>query len=218
MSSDLESARRTVGTWGHRSPGRSRLVSSFARGRVVDVGCSTDAYTAAITAEGRLAVGVDLLRPAARQSVPFLAGDAVALPFASGSFDSALCFETLEHVAQPELALRELGRVARRVVLTVPNCEQPEEFKAAGLAFHHWVDRTHVNFFDRDSLRELLEREGWEVEWLGLINPIAPEVLALTSWHLPARIARWVGVLCKRLPLRRRYYMTVAAVADRGAE
>jgi len=218
MTADLEASRHEVGSWGHRSIARARLVAEFAAGRVLDVGCSTDVYTAPIAAEGGFAVGVDLLEPMSTQGVPFLVGDALALPFRPGAFDAALCFETLEHVPHPELALREVGRVASRVVLTVPNCDEPDEFKVAGLAFHHWVDRTHVNFFDRSSLRDLLEQEGWVVRWLGLINPVAPEVLALTSWHLPVRLARWVGAVCKRLPLRRRYYMTIAAVADRSVE
>ena len=59
--------------------------------------------------------------------------DVRELPFATGSFDVAVCISTLEHVGMDnekyavasggggdELALRELGRVARRVLVTVP--------------------------------------------------------------------------------------------------
>jgi Methyltransferase domain len=55
------------------------------------------------------------------------------LPFAEGSFDVAICLSTLEHIGMDNTqydiesggagdldALRELGRVARRVLVTVP--------------------------------------------------------------------------------------------------
>lgn len=44
-------------------------------------------------------------------------GDMLALPFAEASFASVLCLETIEHCATPLLALAELLRVARHVVL-----------------------------------------------------------------------------------------------------
>jgi hypothetical protein len=59
--------------------------------------------------------------------------DLRSLPFESGSFDVAMCVSTLEHVGMDNeqygvsgggrgdvAALAELGRVARRVILTVP--------------------------------------------------------------------------------------------------
>ncbi|MFZ4718034.1 MAG: class I SAM-dependent methyltransferase [Ilumatobacteraceae bacterium] len=48
-------------------------------------------------------------------------GDATALRFADGEFDLVLAIEVLEHIPQPERALRELARVCRgTVVLSVP--------------------------------------------------------------------------------------------------
>lgn len=38
------------------------------------------------------------------------------LPFKAGVFDVVTCFHTLEHVANPQLALGELVRVSRKVV------------------------------------------------------------------------------------------------------
>ena len=89
-----------------------------------------------------LAVGVDLDRDRLRLSVdhsaglrgftPHPAGFAVAdgqrLPFADASFDRIICTETLEHVADAHLALRELARVLKpggRLAISVPHffCE-----------------------------------------------------------------------------------------------
>ena len=45
-----------------------------------------------------------------------------ALPFAAGSFDIVTCFEVLEHLDDPAVAVKELARVARRsLVLSVPH-------------------------------------------------------------------------------------------------
>jgi hypothetical protein len=79
-------------------------------------------------------VGVDLA-PFDLRGVESVRGDIRSLPFRDGEFDVAICLSTLEHigmdtsryVAQDDptagddvVALRELGRVARRVLLTVP--------------------------------------------------------------------------------------------------
>jgi len=51
----------------------------------------------------------------------FAVGSVMALPFGDRSFDVVLCMEVLEHLQQPELAVRELARVTRNgVVLSVP--------------------------------------------------------------------------------------------------
>lgn len=43
-------------------------------------------------------------------------GDATRLAFADGEFDLACCFGVLHHVPRPEAAVREIVRVARRMV------------------------------------------------------------------------------------------------------
>lgn len=69
-------------------------------------------------------VGVDrsaaVARIASRDSrAPTVRGDALALPFASGSVDVALCTLTLHHFPEEPAVglLREMGRVARELVL-----------------------------------------------------------------------------------------------------
>jgi hypothetical protein len=80
-------------------------------------------------------VGVDLA-PFVLRDVESREADIRALPFADGEFDVAVCLSTLEHIGMDTsryvegdddpsagddvTALRELGRVARTVLLTVP--------------------------------------------------------------------------------------------------
>ena len=58
----------------------------------------------------------------------FVCGDALALPFADGSFDALLCRDVLHHLAARERALRELRRVAKpgaEIWILEPNGTNP---------------------------------------------------------------------------------------------
>src|SRR3954454_11806430 len=87
--------------------------------RVLDVGAGTGVSTEELARSGAFAVGADLsigmLRAgrAARPQVPLLAGDALRLPFADGTFDAVTISFALRNVVDTDAALRELGRVTR---------------------------------------------------------------------------------------------------------
>ena len=86
--------------------------------RVLDVGCGDGALAEAIV-QMRPDVqisGVDVLvRPTARIAVA--AFDGAKIPHADGSFNTALLVDVLHHTETPEVLLREVRRVARRVVV-----------------------------------------------------------------------------------------------------
>ncbi|MDP9798866.1 demethylmenaquinone methyltransferase/2-methoxy-6-polyprenyl-1,4-benzoquinol methylase [Catenuloplanes nepalensis] len=87
--------------------------------RVLDVGAGTGVSTLELGRSGAFAVGLDLslgmLRAGrrVRPEVPLLAGDALALPFADGSFDAATISFALRNVVDVDGALAELARVVR---------------------------------------------------------------------------------------------------------
>jgi len=67
----------------------------------------------------------------------FQTGDMMKLPFQDNSFDIVLCTHALEHIRDPQKALKELIRVCRkRLIIVVP---KQREYK-------YTVD-FHVNFF-----------------------------------------------------------------------
>ena len=112
------------------------------------------------------------------------------------------------------LALKELHRVCRNnIIISVPNCFQQKVFKASGLAYHHWIDRTHVQFFTENTLKDILTKNGFSIEVLKYINPVMPEVLFLSSWRFPMKLARFIGRLAVKISLRKQYYMTLLVVA-----
>jgi SAM-dependent methyltransferase len=67
---------------------------------------------------------------------PFVMGDVECLPFADGAFDFAICSHVLEHVENPERAVAELERVARRGYIETPSASWE---KLAGFDFHRWM-------------------------------------------------------------------------------
>jgi ubiquinone/menaquinone biosynthesis C-methylase UbiE len=81
-------------------------------------------------------------------------GNALALPFRSHSFDTALCFQVLEHVEEPSLLLDEALRILKPgggLILTAPHIWNEHEMP-------------HDYFrFTRYGLRHLLEKAGFQV-------------------------------------------------------
>ncbi len=93
-----------------------------AGARWLDVGCGTGALTAAIAAMAAPAMlaGIDPspeFVDAARERLPAGAdvrvGDAQALPFGNDEFDAVVSGIALNFVPEPDLAVREMRRVAR---------------------------------------------------------------------------------------------------------
>jgi demethylmenaquinone methyltransferase/2-methoxy-6-polyprenyl-1,4-benzoquinol methylase len=89
--------------------------------RVLDLAAGTGVSTADLRRCGAQAVGCDfslgMLQAGRgkrrRKSVPFVAGDALHLPFADAAFDAATISFGLRNVADVPAALRELARVVR---------------------------------------------------------------------------------------------------------
>lgn len=106
-------------------------------GRYVDIGCGTGEEVAAMAVVldgGGWAAGIDRSTEMVRQAnsrhrhpnCRFLAGDAAALPFESGTFSGVRVERTLQHVPDPAAALVEIARVLApggRVVALEPDWE-----------------------------------------------------------------------------------------------
>jgi SAM-dependent methyltransferase len=74
----------------------------------------------------------------ARDAAPCLAGSAENLPFDDQSFDAAMAVCTLHHWQDPIAGLRELRRVARRVVVFLFDTSDPSKF---------WLTRDYLPEF-----------------------------------------------------------------------
>lgn len=98
--------------------------------RLLNLGCGTGGFSEAAERAGAEVWSVDAspeavaITAARADDARALVAAAEALPFAAGSFDVVYCFSTLEHVADPGAAIREMVRVLRRhgtIYLHTPN-------------------------------------------------------------------------------------------------
>ena len=97
---------------------------------VLDAGCG-EGFTLSRFEEKRIGKnleGVDFLATAIKIGKKFhpklklKEGNIYKLPYKDNQFDLVICTEVLEHLEEPEKALRELKRVTKKyVVLSVPN-------------------------------------------------------------------------------------------------
>jgi len=104
----------------------ARLLDTLPRIHLaLEVGCGTGHFTRWLATEGMRVVGLDIspamLAQAQRLTITddcsYLLGDALVLPFPDRSFDLVALITTLEFIPQPEWALAEAARVARRGLL-----------------------------------------------------------------------------------------------------
>ncbi|MCS7178359.1 MAG: methyltransferase domain-containing protein [Anaerolineae bacterium] len=112
--------------------------------RVLDLGCGRGGILEELHEQVGWAVGVDAdgcsLREHRLPSLPRVVARAETLPFPGGTFDLVCCSWVLEHLPDPEWALREVARVLRpggRFVFLTPNACHPL------LALNRWLGWTH---------------------------------------------------------------------------
>jgi ubiquinone/menaquinone biosynthesis C-methylase UbiE len=143
-----------------------------APGRVLDLGCGTGILTDRLRRDGMASVlvGCDLSlgmleQAVGRSSEPaWVQGDATRLPFAGGSFDTAVSTEAFHWIPDQPAALRELHRVLRpggRIVLAFVNpavrgtSRAAEAFSRVAGQPAHWPTRR--------GMRRMCEQAGFEV-------------------------------------------------------
>ena len=89
-------------------------------------------------------------------------GDALALPFADGSFDRIIAAEVLEHIPDDRGALAELARVLApggRIAVTVP-ARLPERVNWALDREYHDFPGGHIRIYRQRELEERMQEVG----------------------------------------------------------
>jgi ubiquinone/menaquinone biosynthesis C-methylase UbiE len=110
----------------------------------------------------------------------FNVADAHDLPFPTTSFDLVICCETLEHLKDPQRAIKEIQRVTKKYcILTVPN--EPV-WRLLNLVRGSYIrdfgnTPSHINHWGKNSFMKLISQH---FEILGQI-----------------RFFPWIGILCR---------------------
>lgn len=148
------------------------------RENILDVGCGNGRHTIEACLWPCRAVGLDLsyedLRRArymladlqrrgkASGHADFVVADAQHLPFRNGTFDKVICTETLEHVPDDRLAIRELHRVLRAggdIAISVPNYWPEVLFWT--LSWEYWhTPGGHVRIYKPGEMYRALTEGG----------------------------------------------------------
>jgi len=183
----------------------------------LDLGSGRGAYTVLLNQQGRPTIGIDIANYPEwlkHASDRFSAGSAYALPFPPRSFHTTICFETLEHCPEPHLVLREIARCTTHyVILTVPNCDLDNALRRYNLTLFHWTDRTHCNFFTKESLQELLSQEGYTLKTMQDSFRISPNDYFWDTLRLPNWFTNRMKKLCERYDLVETYWSSMLVVA-----
>ena len=134
--------------------------------RILDVASGVGQDSIALAGRGATVVGAEPSRRMSGMARLFAAGHPEAapewvrgwsdrLPFATGSFDAAVCKGAIDHFDQPEQAVAEMARVTAtggRVVLAIAN------FESLACRFGRAVDDVRVRW----GLTPLRERRGYD--------------------------------------------------------
>ena len=166
---------------------------------VLDVGCATGRFGETLcTARPRAAIhGIDPTphddtrpNPYAKRTTGMYPDD---LP-TGVRYDCIVCNDVLEHMPDPWAALtatRELLNDGGRVVASIPNVRHLTVLLPLVLKgrWHYddsgILDRTHLRFFTRGSMRDLFEASGYEV--------LQVEPLRVTKPKSIGRVNRMLG-------------------------
>nr|WP_272917644.1 class I SAM-dependent methyltransferase [Nocardioides flavescens] len=177
--------------------------------RVLDVGCAAGDTAQALVDQGCTVSGIDIedAVPAERRSIfeRLLVGDIEREPlstlFDAGSFDVVVFGDVLEHLLDPVAALRDASVLLSdggRVVVSIPNVTHASVRYA--LAQGRWrytetglLDETHVRFYTRESVCDVLERGGLVIDDLRatIADPFDVEV-EFQAEALPDGFVEWV--------------------------
>lgn len=173
-----------------------RTVTDFlqarATDRVLELGCGGGELLSRLMALGvRDIVGVDWLRTSVcmvRSREPrarLLQADACALPFSDGRFDRLVAQHLIEHFDDTGAVLGEWRRVLKMdgiLVIVTPN-----------LGFPHpeWFDDpTHRHIFSKADLYRHLDRAGYRVNSIRVVNPF---IGSLALQYPAARYLQFLG-------------------------
>ncbi len=136
--------------------------------RFLDVGCGAGAFLKAAIGESWEAEGVEVSRSSVeylqKQNIKVFYGDLAAANFAENSFDVVTAVEILEHIAEPEIVLKEIFRVLRPGGLmwaTTPHGNGASR-RLLGADWTCVAPPEHLHLFSVKGIKNLLTEAGFQ--------------------------------------------------------
>lgn len=153
-----------------------RIIKDLDYQNCLDIGCASGFMLSKI-AEFKKAsyVGVDIYDKAinyAKKRYPhisFKKASASKLPFKDNSFDLILCYETIEHVEDPQSCLKEAKRVLRKNGIFILTMDSGSLLFR--IVWWFWENSkgqvwqgAHLHPFHHNELEELIKKAGFSVQ------------------------------------------------------
>jgi SAM-dependent methyltransferase len=126
----------------------------YLKGKLIDIGCGVKPYKTQLSSIVEEHIGVDHEGTSHDKSEINLFGTAYSIPTDNNTFDSAICTAVLEHLEEPEQAIRECYRVLKPGGVAI--------YSVPFIWHQHEVPR---DFFRYSSygLKYLFEKVGFEI-------------------------------------------------------
>lgn len=137
-----------------------RVYSDYFKGKLLDVGCGEKPYSLIYNNYVESSIGVDVETCVHEQRYVDVFASADDLPFEDSTFDTVLCTNVLEHVANMEAAFQEISRVHKSggtLIISVPflypTHEAPYDYyRFTGYGLEYLLDKYNY---------EILECKTW---------------------------------------------------------
>lgn len=90
-----------------------RAIKLYAKGKLIDIGCGNKPYYSRIESFISDYIGLDHSETIHDKSKIDLFGSAYNVPIQSAYFDTVFCTEVLEHLEEPDKAIKETNRILK---------------------------------------------------------------------------------------------------------
>ena len=190
------------------------FLEKYSLSKVLDVGCGTGRLVKFLDQHGFSAQGCEpeiaALKIAQRinSSKSIKKAPATSLPYKANSFDLIISASVIEHLTKKEVRkfLEEAKRVLKPhgyIFIITPNFSSPFRYIKKEQWFAY-SDPTHINFFSRKSIRQLLTSSGFHninFQFKTLYNKSLNQTLPPYLQNLPAPIKKSLFFLMFSTPL-----------------
>lgn len=148
------------------------LCQKYISGRLIDIGCGEKPYALILRDLVTDHIGVDHLATSHDKTNIDIFGTAYSIPVTSNSFDSAICTAVLEHLEEPEQAIRECYRILKTDGYAI---------YSAPFIWHLHEEPRDFFRYSKYGLQYLFEKVGFKVIE---VKPLSGFILTFLQLHL----------------------------------
>lgn len=164
--------------WHHfKLKSAKKILKNHQFNKCLDIGCASGYMLSkmALTYPYAKYFGLDVYNEAIKSAkiiypnIEFQVGFAERLPFKNESFDLITFYETIEHVENPQLALKEIKRVLRKTGIAVIAMDSGSFlFRLVWLIWENTTGKVwkgaHLHPFHHSELEKLIKKSGLKIK------------------------------------------------------